>query len=439
MKRTLRRTSTFVAASTLMTLAGAASAQQTFTSDVVIQGSLCVGYDCVTGEVFGADTVRLKENNLNIHFDDTSASGSFPSNDWRLTANSPDNGGESFFAINDATSGRQVFTVEAAAIANAMYISEAGDVGLGTASPIVELHAVDGNSPTLRLEQDGSSGFTPQTWDIAGNEANFFVRDVTYGSKLPFRIEPNTPDEALFLRPASLTINEASADYDVRIESDTDFNALFLDGGTGNIGMGTGTPEQALHIVTSDANTNAVALVAATGAGSDAALNLRQAGTSPRTWEIRNQESSGRLNLGIAGGNTVVKIDPDANNNLMRLGRNGLPDEVNITGRLVVNNTQLSVPDYVFSDSYTLRPLAEVAAFIDANSHLPEVPSEADIKTNGVDMTDMQMVLLKKVEELTLYTLAQQATITEQDAKLAEVASLRAELAEIKTLLADAE
>ena len=40
------------------------------------------------------------------------------------------------------------------------------------------------------LEQDGSSGFTPQTWDVAGNEANFFIRDATSGSTLPFRIRP---------------------------------------------------------------------------------------------------------------------------------------------------------------------------------------------------------------------------------------------------------
>ena len=84
----------------------------------------------------------------------------------------------------------------------------------------------------------------------------------------------------------------------------------------------------------------------------------------------------------------------------------------------------------LFFDDYALRPLAEVQAFIDANSHLPEVPSEADIKANGVDMTDMHMVLLKKVEELTLYTL-------DQEAKLAEMGALRAELADIKALVAE--
>lgn len=179
--------------------AGISSAQQVIATDLIVQGSLCAGFDCVSGESFGFDTLRLKENNLRINFDDTSASASFPSNDWRLVANETSNGGMSKFSIEDATAGRTPFTVEAGAIANALYVSDAGDVGVGTSSPVVELHAVDGNSPTLRLEQDGSSGFTPQTYDIAANETNFFIRDVTNGSRLVLRILQGAPGDALVL------------------------------------------------------------------------------------------------------------------------------------------------------------------------------------------------------------------------------------------------
>ena len=54
--------------------------------DEIIQGSLCVGLDCVVNESFGFDTIRLKENNTRIKFDDTSTSAGFPNNDWQLTA-----------------------------------------------------------------------------------------------------------------------------------------------------------------------------------------------------------------------------------------------------------------------------------------------------------------------------------------------------------------
>lgn len=167
--------------------------------DVIIQGSECVGLDCSNGESFGFDTERLKENNLRIHFDDTSTSASFPSNDWRIVINDSNNGGGNYFAIQDATANKTPFRIEANARNHALYVDDGGRVGLGTNAPVVELHVVDGDTPTMRLEQNGSSGFTAQTWDLAGNETNFFVRDVTNGSKLPFKIRPGASTNALVL------------------------------------------------------------------------------------------------------------------------------------------------------------------------------------------------------------------------------------------------
>ena len=167
------------------------SRAQVFTTDLIVDGSACVGVDCVSSESFGFDTLRLKENNLRLHFDDTSASASFPNVDWRLTANDSSNGGQNKFSIDDATNNKVPFTVQANAPSNALLIeASTGDIGMGTSNPVVELHVVDGDSPTIRIEQDGSSGFQSQVWDIAGNETNFFVRDVTGGSQLPFKIKP---------------------------------------------------------------------------------------------------------------------------------------------------------------------------------------------------------------------------------------------------------
>jgi len=70
-------------------------------------------------------------------------------------------------------------------------------------------------------------------------------------------------------------------------------------------------------------------------------------------------------------------------------------------------------PDYVFAPDYELRSLDEVAAFIQENQHLPEVPSAAEVAERGIDVGEMNMLLLKKVEELTLYILQQQKEIDE--------------------------
>jgi hypothetical protein len=168
--------------------------------DVITVGSLCVGNDCVNGESFGFDTVRLKENNLRIHFNDTSSTGSFPTRDWRVVINDSNNGGASYFAIEDSDEGRQPFRIEAGAPASSLYVEDYGRIGLGTSTPVVELHIKDSDTPTVRLEQDSSGGWTAQTWDLAGNESNFFIRDATNGSKLPFRIQPNTPSSTLSLK-----------------------------------------------------------------------------------------------------------------------------------------------------------------------------------------------------------------------------------------------
>jgi hypothetical protein len=61
--------------------------------------------------------------------------------------------------------------------------------------------------------------------------------------------------------------------------------------------------------------------------------------------------------------------------------------------------------DYVFDKNYKLTPLSDVEAYIKTNKHLPGVPSAEDVHCEGIDMAQMDATLLKKIEELTLYTL----------------------------------
>lgn len=185
--------------------------------DSIIQGSLCVGFDCVDGESFGFDTIRLKENNTRLAFNDTSV-GAFPSNDWQLTANDSASGGANKFSIDDVTGAKTPFTIIAGAPTDSLYVDSSGKVGLHTATPAKDLHMLTGDTPAIRLEQSNASGFTPQTWDIAGNEANFFVRDVTGGNRLPFRIRPGAPTSSIDIAAS------------------------------GNVGIGTPAPQQKLHV-----------------------------------------------------------------------------------------------------------------------------------------------------------------------------------------------
>ena len=280
----LRQTS--LAAAFAFASAAAISSSAT-AQNLVVQGSLCVGNDCPAAPAFGFDTIRLQENNLRIHFDDTSVAASFPRNDWRLVANDSANGGASYFAIEDATAGRQVFRVEAGARTNALTVDAQGDVGIGLLNAVVDLHIRTGNTPTLRLEQDGSSGFTPQTWDVAGNEANFFIRDATSGSTLPFRIFPGAPS-----------------------------NALTIEATTGDIGMGTTSPTANLHVLSTVAGETDILKLVSNG-GSFITMDNTATNDS---WFITHQngaDETAKLEftslLNAVTANVVFELQPDGN------------------------------------------------------------------------------------------------------------------------------
>jgi hypothetical protein len=192
--------------------------------DLIVQGSACVGLDCVDGENFGFDTIRVKENNTRIQYDDTSTSAGFATNNWQIRANAQGSGGGSFLAFVDqgatgnSETGTIVFEVDAGAPANSLRVSSGGNIGIGTATPVLDVHANTTDTPAIRLEQNNSGGFTAQTWDIGANEANFFVRDVTGGSRLSLRIRPGAPTSSLDIAA------------------------------NGNVGVGTGSPNARIDL-----------------------------------------------------------------------------------------------------------------------------------------------------------------------------------------------
>jgi hypothetical protein len=78
-------------------------------------------------------------------------------------------------------------------------------------------------------------------------------------------------------------------------------------------------------------------------------------------------------------------------------------------------------PDYVFASKYKLMSLQEVEQFINENNHLPEVPSADEVQKNGIELGENQAVLLKKIEELTLYVIEQNKQLIQLKKEVAEL------------------
>lgn len=341
---------------------GATSADVQHLDDVIITFSLCVGNDCVNGESFGFDTLRLKENNLRIHFNDTSNSASFPTRDWRIVINDSSNGGSNYFAIEDSDAGRQVFRVDAGAPASSLYVDSSGEVGVGTSTPVTEIHVVDGDSPTLRLEQNGSSGFTPQVFDLAANEANFFIRDVTNGSQLPLRIQPGA-----------------------------DSNALYI-ASTNDIGLGTASPSDNLHITDSSDDYFGITLEDTGATGGTGSWRLVHGGQNT-TFRISRAGSGLSELILYEGGNLTIG------------------------GTLTTAGSCSVGCDAVFGESYELPSIEEHAESMWANRHLPNVGPTAE--EGPMNISDKVGGILNELETAHIYI---EQLHREQQASQAQIA-----------------
>ncbi|MCH9697828.1 MAG: hypothetical protein K0U68_06980 [Gammaproteobacteria bacterium] len=348
--------------------------------DTIITFSLCTGNDCVNGESFGFDTMRLKENNLRMHFNDTSTSASFPTNDWRFIFNDTSNGGSNYFALEDSTAGRQPFRVDAGAPANALRVDSAGDVGIGESNPVVELHVADGDSPTLRLEQDGSSGFTSQTWDIVSNEANFFIRDVTNGSQLPFRIKPGADTDALFI----------AADN--------------------NIGMGTDSPQSALHL----RGTGAKQIRLESTDNNAIQMRLISGVSNHRRILARNNGDSATLTQIQLGDSSIVLGGPNINSdNWLTISSAGIVT----TGAGACNPGPC---DAVFNPKeFQVESITEHAEYMWSNKHLWGVGPT--IEGEPINLTKKTAGILHELEKAHIYIEQLHSNIKHLETRLAKL------------------
>ena len=171
---------------------------------------LGISFTCVTMSV--ADDFTISDTTPALIFNDTSTLGD--NSEWVVR------GRDEFFAIANSMDDVDVFRIEASEfIENAIVIDSIGRVGLGTPVPFDDLHIVDDNSPSIRLEQNNTAGFPGSTWVMRANHTGFGISN----NGVPFLIVSGAPS-------ASFTIDSV-----------------------GRVGLGTYSPSASVHVVKDDA------------------------------------------------------------------------------------------------------------------------------------------------------------------------------------------
>jgi hypothetical protein len=126
-------------------------------------------------------------------------------------------------------------------------------------------------------------------------------------------------------------------------------------------------------------------------------------------------ESGGGVN---ANTNEVLILHGNNSGGGVSIGTPGLPSDTKLAVNGTIKATEVKVEtgwaDFVFEDDYKLQSLSEVESFIKENKHLPDIPSEADVKENGLSLGEMDAKLLQKIEELTLHMIEMQKVIAKQ-------------------------
>ncbi len=138
--------------------------------------------------------------------------------------------------------------------------------------------------------------------------------------------------------------------------------------------------------------------------GASAMLGFRAA----EDWDASSHGSDITFEVTPNGSITRSTAMLIANDGNVGIGTINPQSELAVNGKITSTEVEVTPngwSDFVFNDDYHLKSLEEVENYISINKHLPDVPSEAEVIEKGVNLGDMDAILLQKIEELTLYVI----------------------------------
>jgi hypothetical protein len=311
-----------------------------------------------------------------------------------------------------------------------MTITENGNVGIGTSTPGYPLE--------IKINETNTS---------PGTSANFPLSLVNTGAT-------NNSTVGIQFKP-TVGATSAAGTFGFQFTNPTsNYGRFFIntrgsDGAlermtiteNGNVGIGTSTPGYPLEIKINETNTSAgssanypLSLVN-TGATNNSTVGIQFKPTVGATaaagtfgFQFTNTASNyGRFFINTRGSDGALERMTITENGNIGIGTS-LPDtKLTVKGVVHTNevrvdvNSPIEVGDYVFDKNYNLLTLPEVESYINENKHLPEVPSANQMVDEGLNLKEMNLLLLKKVEELTLHLIEQNKINEAQEKEIAEL------------------
>lgn len=325
-----------------------------------------------------------------------------------------------FGSNTNAAYGSSTFT-------EAMRITAAGKVGLGMNAPGAQLHI---NSINTTANTRGNVFIS--TSDAAAIDA---------GGQLSFGGSYTGTTQTYWAAIAGRKENATDTDYSGYLQFSTRKNAGNLlermrVTSDGNFGIGTTNPGLKTHIfgitgfpaTTGTAQTGVLRLQ---GSSSQAVLDFGVNGASGSYLQATNQTTL----------NATYPLLLNPNGGSVGIGTTDIPvgHKLAVNGSVIATAVTVKVynewSDYVFDKDYKLPALSQVKDYIDKNHHLPDMPSAKEVKANGLNLGEINNILTKKVEELTLYLIDGEKR--EKDLRL-QVDKLQQKLEEINEKLSKA-
>ncbi|KXX71232.1 tail fiber protein [Flammeovirga sp. SJP92] len=271
-------------------------------------------------------------------------------------------------------------TAKNSVLKDRMVIDSEGNIGIGSSLPQSKLHINSNttNSELLRLDNNGLRYTTFNNYSNGSDNVGLEIKKHSNEGQFKF----------------------SNLNRDL-------LNITFK----GELGVGISSPRAKLHIVqegdAKGSEWSSEHPIQIWGDDQDLQIGVDTENRVSYFQSVDHNTVTSNIVLNPRGGNVGIgTVSPDA-----RLTVKGKihAQEVKVTA------SAGTVPDYVFKEDYKMMPLADVEKYIKEYSHLPEVKSATQIEEEGLHLAEMNLILLKKIEELTLHTIEQEKRLNQQD------------------------